>query len=206
MGAAITPLRFKYEYYFLPSLPFLALVSANSLEKYFKALENRLYPIITCLALSLMAFISVVPVAFAPEMFPALKRFNSFIQSYGNCSDQVLFVPGGQPYAADHEYWIEISFYTGRSVTHTSCQEANQKASDPAVKWIIASNENADKCLSQESRSRFAHRIRYGNLQLLSTYPLIADGALDLTPLERELQSVKDCRSVDFPKDRYHAY
>lgn len=204
---AITPLRFKYEYYFLPALPFLALFSANSLESYFRALEKRLYPIVTCLALGLMALILVVPIPFAPEMFPALRKFNPFIQSFGNCTDKVLFIPGGQPYAASHEYWIEISFYTGRSVMDGSCPEASQRASDPAVKWIIASNENVEACLSQDIRDRFKNRVKFGNFQLLSTYSLAnAAGAFDLTPLERELHPVTDCRPVDFPRDRYHAY
>jgi hypothetical protein len=147
------------------------------------------------------------PLAFGPEMFPALKKFTPFIQSSGSCSDQVLFIPGGQPYASGNEYWIETTFYTGRITFESPCFEANQRASDPAVKWIIASNENSEKCLSKEMQARFRYRMKFGNLQLLSTYPLAThQGIWDLTPLERELKPVIDCQSEEFPHDRYHAY
>jgi hypothetical protein len=150
-----------------------------------------------------MGLLLVSPVPFAPEMFPALRRFNAFIQSRGDCSDRVLFLAGGQPYGGDNEYSIEVRFYTGRPVVSPSCERAAEAAADPSVRWVIGSVEEVERCLSGDARARFRDRLVFNGMTLLSAYPLTLDGAVDLTPLARELQVAVDCKAGELPRSRY---
>jgi hypothetical protein len=49
-----------------------------------------------------------MPIELVPEMFPALRRFNPIIQSYGSCRDKVLYIDGNQPYGSYGDYGVEI--------------------------------------------------------------------------------------------------
>ncbi len=212
--AAISPLRFKYAHYFLPAFPFIALLQAQLLMPWLKRFEGqeeaRFNFGFTGVTLVALAAVVVFPIPFAPEAFPALKRFNPYIQSYGNCEDQVLFVPGSHPYGGIVDYSIEIRYATGRKVQEAPCSELVRLASQPSAGWILMATSE-EHCLDAGTRSRFPTALRFGNQRLLTNRipreTAFADShgsALDLSPLQRELQGSIDCRAPEIKRDRYY--
>ncbi len=199
---AVSPLRFKYDYYFLPTIPFIALLLAQLALPWAERGLARLHAGIIAFALIVPAVLISSPIPFAPEAYPALRKFNAFIQSYGECTDLVLFVEGGHPYGGPVDFSTELDFYTGRKMRVASCDEASRVASDPGVAWIIVAAQNYASCLSAEVRTRFSTVLQFGNQYLLTTR-IPAHGTLDLTPLERELKAVTDCTPAPLPRDRY---
>src|SRR5262249_5325835 len=137
LAAFLTPIRFKYDYYFLPCFPFLSMIAVAPFQKAFSRWENRFDTRFAGFTLILLAVLLTMPVPLAPEAFPALRKFRSFIQSTGTCQDKVLFVPGGQPYGGSNDYGIEVQFYTGRAMETSACSEASRAAQKHDIRWMI---------------------------------------------------------------------
>lgn len=204
---AISLIRFKYDHYFVPAYPFLALIGAQPLCLWVEKHASGFYRSFTLVALLAATIILCSPINPSPESFPALRRFMAIIQSFGDCRDQVLFVNGYQPYAEFDDYQHLIHFYTGREAVETDCQGLPAAATDPQVKWIIVSGRNYPACLSSEVDKRFPFRAIDGNQVLLGQYGMTqGNDSVDLTPLSRELKAAVDCRPAPLPHDRYHAY
>lgn len=202
---AISLMRFKYDHYFVPAYPFLALIGAQPLCLWVERHASGFYRAFTLVALLVSTVILCSPINPSPESFPALRRFMAIIQSFGDCHDQVLFVNGYQPYAEFDDYQHLIHFYTGRDALEADCQGLEAATADPRIKWIILSGRNYPACLTGEISRRFPYRIIDGNQALLGQYGLTREGsAVDLTPLSRELKAAVDCRPAPLPRDRYH--
>ncbi len=204
----ISSMNFKFPHYYLPMYPFLALLIAGSGRRW---LERNVSGVETALVVaSLVAGALLVsnPIALAPEMFPALKRFDAIIQSYGKCSDKVLFVDGGQPYGSFGDYAAEVNFYTGRRLLDSSCGNAAAILGAEKPAWIIVSRENSSKCFKPELLAAYSSRFAMGNQLLLSSIMTAKDSnsAVDLTVLERELKVANDCSPAPLPRDSYHSY
>ena len=201
----LSPMRFKYDYYFLPAFPFLCLLATHAFVPAVQKWSTGLYRNFIAFALPLMALVLTAPIQFGPEMFPSLKRFNALIQTYGTCKDEVLVINGGQPYANPGEYSIEVRFYTGRNVMWDECGKASELAKAPNTGWIIISDENYANCLTSEVKTLFPTKVKFGNQLLLSRVMPMGD-VFDLTPLERELKAALNCKPAPLPQDRYHRY
>lgn len=204
---AVSLMRFKFDHYFVPAYPFLALVAVQPLALLIRKWEKSIYRTFSVLVLLLATLLLSTPLNPAPESFPALKRFLAVIQNYGTCEDRVLFVEGGQPYGIGADYRHLIKFYTGREMLESSCAEANRMAMYHNINWILISGENFKACLDVFVMERFPSVMRYGKQYLLSK---VISGDLrdmkeqDLSPFAGELKAAKDCQAIPFPKDRYN--
>jgi hypothetical protein len=202
----ISSMKFKFPHYYLPMYPFLALLIAGSgrswLEKHIVGFETALIGG----AIALGAVLVSTPIGLAPEMFPALKRFNAIIQSYGTCDDRVVFIDGGQPYGSYGDYSAEITFYTNRKFLGASCSEANALLEKENPAWIIVSRDHFSGCIAEKIRALYPSRFSMGNELLLSRVMNTKDvtAAVDLMVLERELKVAADCTPAPLPNDSYH--
>jgi hypothetical protein len=203
--AAVSLVRFKYDHYYVPVYPFLALLAALPLARYFEKREAGFFFGFELATLGLLVVLLCTPVQTAPESFPAFKRFAALIQSYGECSDRVVFVEGGQPYGAFVDYLPLLNFYTGRHAVSAGCEDASRAALAADVAWVLIAGENFEHCLSADARARFPRVFLSGNQYLLTRRIPVA-ATVDLTPLERELRAPVDCAAAPLPRDRYHAY
>lgn len=204
---AISLIRFKYDHYFVPAYPFLALIGAQPLCLWVERHAAGFYRGFTLAVLLVATVILCSPINPSPESFPALRRFMAIIQSFGGCQDRVLFVNGYQPYAEFDDYEHLIHFYTGRGAVETDCRGLPSAATDPSIKWILVSGGNYPACLTPEITRRFPYRTLDGNQALLGQYGLSTEkDSVDLTPLSRELKAATDCKPAPLPRDRYHGY
>ena len=96
-----------------------------------------------------------MPLPFAPEMFPSIKRFAPIIRSQGNCDDRILFVEGEYPYSTRVDYRIELRFYGGREMELVSCEGLAARARDPQSSWILMAGGNRERCLDTVTRAAF---------------------------------------------------
>ncbi|MGZ3697239.1 MAG: ArnT family glycosyltransferase, partial [Bdellovibrionota bacterium] len=62
LAIVISPMRFKYDYYFLPAFPFLTLICAQSFRKWLPAWEPALPTAILMTALAMVTFLLTTPV------------------------------------------------------------------------------------------------------------------------------------------------
>jgi hypothetical protein len=203
----ISLLRFKSgTHYYVPAYPFLSLLVALPFRNAVEKNPERFAIGFTLFSMSLAVALAIFPIHFGPEAFPALKRFEPLIQSYGDCSQKVFFIEGQQPYGSWIDYKAEINFYTGRQMLYSECAEAKKYLdTESDIGWIIVSGTNLQDCISPEVQRRFKKRFEVGNQYLLTR--LIPDSdTTDLTPLERELRAPIDCVAAPYPKDIYHAY
>jgi hypothetical protein len=121
-------------------------------------LERRLPQVekgLSALALVLLAVVLSMPLPFAPEMFPSIKRFAPIIRSQGNCDDRILFVEGEYPYSTRVDYRIELRFYGGREMELVSCEGLAARARDPQSSWILMAGGNRERCLDTVTRAAF---------------------------------------------------
>lgn len=215
LALALSPMRFKYDYYFLPAFPFLSILSAYFFEPWIARVSakaelseqfmERLSKRFAGFVLILIVICVITPIHFAPEQFPALKVFNAIIQSHGSCEDQILYVPGDEAYGGWQEADIEGRFYTGRNTIQSDCSQINQDVLKPHAAWIMLSRANFDRCLSPETRALFPGKIEVFGEILLSKSPLEdKSGVVDLSVLDRELKAVTDCAPAPLNTDRYH--
>jgi hypothetical protein len=203
VGLAITPMRFRMDYYFNPIFPFLAILAAFSIHDVLRSAERSFYTTFSCLVPPALAFLLCTPTTLGPEAFVALKRFIPFIQSYGNCDDDILLVSGGEPIGSSHDYGLVLSFYTGRRVDVESCTTAGASIRKNRPEWVVISQDNLNQCLHSEERNYYSTQIRMGSQVLLSdVIPKTAQ--IDLSPLERELKPIVDCMPQPYPRDIYH--
>jgi hypothetical protein len=200
---AITPMKFKMDYYFNPAFPFLAILATYSVMGLLQTFEDRFYSIVSGGALLLISFLLCTPTSLGPEAFVALKRFIPYIQTYGTCEDDIILVPGGEPVGSAHDYVLALNFYTGRRVVVTGCELVQTVIRKNEPRWLFLSRENYERCLTQVEQAKFKARFKLGSQMLLSTLDI---DTTDLTPLERELKPVIDCKAPPYPQDRYHSY
>lgn len=201
----ISLMRFKFSHYYLPMYPFLALLTTDGLRGWIEARRQGIAVFLIGSAMILPAFLLAMPVELSPEMFPALRRFDALIQSYGSCGDKVLFVEGQQPYGSFSDYSVEIGFYANRRAVNAGCADANAAVARENPAWILVAGSNLRDCLDERVRHAYPVRYRFGNQYLLSSVIPLRD-ALDLTPLARSLRAPLDCAPVPLPQDRYHRY
>jgi hypothetical protein len=203
--AAITPLRFKMDYYFNPAFPFLSYLAAFSLVNLLKPYEARVYSVFTAFACLLLAFLICTPTSLGPEAFVALKRFIPYIQVHGDCDDPILLIPGGEPVGSTHDSSLVLNFYTGHPVDIKSCETVGSSLKKNQYSWIILSKENYQRCLTAEEKGFFPVQMKVGT-QILLTDLISPSATIDLTPLELELKPSVDCKPPQFLKDRFHTY
>lgn len=196
----VSLVRFKYEHYYVPAFPFLSLIATHPMAVAFHKNEIRFAQVFPWAVLLLSVVILCSPTQPSPESFPALRKFMALIQSYGDCSDRVLFVDRNQPYGGYLDYKNLVDFYTGHALVHASCAEASEKAMNPSISWVIASGDL--RCLDSRALQGFKKIVRFGNQFLLSRQ-IPHDAETDLTPLARELKATIDCNAAPLPKDRY---
>lgn len=207
--AAVSLIRFKYDHYFVPAYPFLALLAAHAPAFWLERHAERFYRGFSVFVLALVTFLLATPVETAPESFPALRKFMALIQAHGACEDRVVIVNGGQPYGTFQDYSSLIHFYTGRHAVGTECVGLVQAASDPRAGWIVVSGANFRACVSEELRREFPAVWEYRGQFLLSRrVPAPASGGPaqvhDLSFLGRELKAATDCKAAPLPSNRYH--
>ena len=201
----ISSVRFKYPHYYLPMYPFLALLCVVPIASWIESHARRISFGLLVLGLLVPSVLVATPIALSPEMFPALKRFDAIIQSYGSCTDTVLYVEGNQPYGSSGDYSAEVIFYTNRKFRAAECADVNGAIGSIAPAWILVSGDHLERCLSPQNTARYPVKFRFGNQWLLSRV-MTQDQATDLTVLERELKAPLQCDPVEFPKNRYHRY
>ncbi|MEO5970214.1 MAG: glycosyltransferase family 39 protein, partial [Bdellovibrionia bacterium] len=199
----ITPMRFKMDYYFNPAFPFLSFLAAYSILDILKRVEEHFYSAITASTSVLMAFLLSTPTSLGPEAFVALKKFVPFIQSYGSCEDSILLIPGGEPIGTSHDYRLVLNFYTGHTVDVEGCESVGTAIRKKEPQWIILSEANYKRCLTAEEKKKFSSQIKVGH-QILLTDKIPRQSEVNLTPLERELKPVIDCRPQAYVQDIYH--
>ena len=206
--AAISLIRFKYDHYFTPAYPFLALIAAQPLAFLLERHERGFYQVFTAFTMLGATIILVTPIQTAPESFPALRKFNSFIQARGDCHDKVVMVEGGQPYGNYLDYANLIHFYTNRRTEIADCQTVNLLAQTREVKWILIFGKNYPQCLDDSVRREFPKTLVDGDQVLLARPDMISSegSKFDLTPLNRDLKAATDCKPAPLPVDRYHSY
>ena len=201
----VSLMKFKYGHYFMPAFPFLSIMAAIPLAQFSERFREKIYAGFFATVLVLTGFLLCTPISLSPESFPAFKRFAAYIQSYGSCADQVLYVAGAHPYGGFEDYQQLIRFYTGRQALEASCAQASARANQASVKWVLLEYSDRERCLTREVRARFPKTILFGNQVLLSA-EIPATSELDLTPLLRELRAATDCHAAPLPRDRYSAY
>lgn len=193
--------RFRMGYYFNPCFPFLALLSAYAAVDLFQKYSQRTYEGFVLFTPLLLSVLLIAPISFGEESFAALKRFIPFIQSYGQCSDRVLLVQGGEPIGSSMDYRLVLNFYTNHPIDIVTCADASAQIQNHT--WLIISLQNAKSCLPQGLR--FATELQMENFLLLSHQKIFAD-PLDLTALQRELKPSVNCIAPALPHDIYHRY
>jgi hypothetical protein len=207
---AISCLRIKYPHNFVPAYPFLALIAAQPLVFWIEKREHLFYRAFAVVTLLGSAFLLATPVQLAPESFPALRKFIPYIQSGGDCRDQVVIVEGGQPHGHFNDFSNLIRFYTGRAVALADCQTVNLAAQKREVKWILIAGKNYSSCLDDSVRRAFSRELVDGDQVLLTRPGMISGGdsggKLDLTPLNRDLKAVQDCQVSPLMNDRFHSF
>ena len=205
---AISSLKFKYEHYFVPAYPFLALVAAQPLAFWFEKRERKVYRVFTIITLLGLTYLLATPINPSPESFPSLRRFMAYIESRGDCRDKVVMVEGGQPYGTYLDYSNLLHFYTGRRTEKADCQTMNLLAQSREVKWILLAGKNFPACVDDSVRKAFSKVLTDGDQILLARTEMVegGDGRIDLTPLNRELKAVVDCVPPPLLNDNYHSY
>jgi len=202
LGGVISCMKFKFYWYYLPIYPFLALLCIDPFAGWLERKKISVYQAFIGLGIAIPAFLLAAPVPLGPENFPALRRFEALIQSYGSAADRILFIDGLQPYGGHLDSVYELSFYTGRAVLQGTCKTAGELLAKENPAWIVVSGENLERCLSREARALFPVQYRFGRQFLLSRI-IPRDSATDLTPLWRELRAPLDGKSQDYPQDPY---
>jgi hypothetical protein len=207
VGGVITMIKFKHHWYFVPIFPFLALLCLDPLESWINRYSNRIHQVMIGFGLIVPVFLLANPIELGPENFPALRRFSAIIQSYGNCDHSVLFVEGGQPFGTELNSLFTLKFYTQRKLLEATCQNANQILTENSPEWVIVTDPNDKNCLQEKFMAHYPIHYRVGNQLLFALEKMIPqDRAGDLTPLDRELKPVLDCRSVPLKKTPYTPY
>jgi 4-amino-4-deoxy-L-arabinose transferase-like glycosyltransferase len=200
----ISMMKFKFPHYFVPAYPFLALVAVAPFQSWLDARSESAQRWLIAFQLLASAVLLASPISLSPEMFPALKHFDAFIQSYGNCNDRVLYVEGQQPYGSHDDYGAEVGFYANRELVPVDCAGAPGAVEKLNPAWILVSGTNLAQCLPG-AQAKFQTRLRFGNQYLLSRV-MPKEDAFDLTALEREHRAPVDCGAVPLPQDRYHRH
>jgi hypothetical protein len=203
--ATITPLQFRLDYYYNPVFPFLAILSSFSLIELVRPIEKKFYLGFSAFVSILLAFLLCTPTTLGPEAFVALKRFIPFIQTYGKCEDEVMIVGGGEPIGSSLDSSLVLRFYTGRNIFSERCEAAGNSIRKRPPEWIVLSKENLERCLSPQDRTNYPFQFQVGQ-QYLLTRMIPTTQPIDLTPLDRELMPVIDCKPQPYPKDIYHRY
>ncbi len=201
----ISCMRFKLDHYYLPMYPFLALLCVDGIRRWVERKRIRLLQFCIGLGLLLPSLLLAFPVELAPEMFPALRKFNAIIQSYGSCQDPVMYIGGMQPYGTAGDYSVEIAFYSNRPFFESQCQDADRQVQLRNPRWIIVFGKNETTCLGEDVRAQFPVRYQFGN-QVLLTNRVPSGHGTDLTPLMRELEAPLDCDPAELPRNRYYRY
>jgi 4-amino-4-deoxy-L-arabinose transferase-like glycosyltransferase len=199
----ISSIKFKYYWYFLPVFPFLALLCVDPLRDWLRRQEKKVYVSFIALGTLLPAFLLAVPVSFGPENFPGIRKFSPIIQHYGNCSDSVLFIDGGQPFGGELDAIYELSFYTQRKILHGTCAEAQSLLDMHRPAWVVSMTSNIENCLSAASRKDYPVHYRYARQSMLTQKVPVAEST-NLTPLTNELKPPRDCKPQPLPMDPYH--
>lgn len=198
----ISAMRFKFDHYYLPMYPFLAFLTLAGFQNWIEKKSDKILIGITSLGMVLPTLLMILPIELSPEMFPALRKFEAIIQSYGTCQDPILFIEGGQPYGGAGDYKAEIGFYTNRQWLVSNCDQAKNTIREKNPKWILLSQSSYQNCLADVERSKYKTIYKYGH-QLLLTSIDIPRAVFDLTPLSRELQAPLGCEAAPISKNRY---
>lgn len=84
----------------------------------------------------------------------------------------------------------------------------NLLAQDHRLKWILIAGKNYPACLDDSVRKNFPKVVIDGDQVLLARPEMIVseDGKFDLTPLNRDLKAVTDCKPIELKNDRYHSF
>lgn len=201
----ISAMRFKFPHYYLPAFPLLAILFAAMIDPLFQKIESGARSVVLVLAYIAPLVLLILPIHTAPEMFPALRKFATFIQSAGTAKDRVLFVENAEPYGTAGDYFVETIFYTGRRYLETQCANANPLIEKEKPEWIITSGARLQDCVSDRNLTRYPFRIQLGN-QFLLGQKNVTGSATDLTPLYRELKVPVDGEPAPLPKDIQYRY
>lgn len=194
----ISSMRFKFYWYFLPIFPFLALLCTDVLSGWLKKHQQGVTNFFIGAGMLVPAMLVATPIDFGPETFPALRKFEAIIQSYGTTSDRVMFVDGHQPYGSDLDSIYELSFYTSRRILQSNCLDANTWIKSDQPEWIVVTAPNHQNCLSPELLKPYATQFKFGRQYLFSRI-IQKSPAIDLTPLARELKPVQEGKMAPLP-------
>jgi 4-amino-4-deoxy-L-arabinose transferase-like glycosyltransferase len=202
LEGVISGVRFKFFWYFIPIYPFLALLCVDSIANFLERKKIMVYTSFVGLGVFIPVFLLATPIPLGPENFPALRKFEPFIQAYGSSSDQILFIEGEQPYGGKLDSIYELTFYTGRRVLQGTCESAEDQIKTQNPEWIVVSGANFKLCLKESTRSKYPAQYRYGRQYLLSRI-IPKEAETDLTPLRRELRAPLDGSPSPLPTDSY---
>ena len=194
--------RFKFFWYFVPVYPFLALLCVDGFRRPLTHYSKQVYLFFIFAGLTLPAILLATPIELGPENFPALRRFEAIIQSYGSPSQQVMFIEGGQPYGSELDSIYELSFYTQRKIVQASCHNALSLWAQYKPEWIVVTGKNLNGCLKPEVLTQYPVKYKFGRQYLLSRV-ISPEQATDLTPLVRELKPPVNGKSPDLPHHLY---
>ncbi len=199
----LSSLRFKHYWYFLPVFPFLALILSGAFRDLLDRHSARIREGIIALGVALPVILVCFPVPLGPESFPGLRKFHPFIQSYGTCSDRILFVDGGQPFGTALDSIYELSFYTGRNILQAKdCAEAIRLIETSSPEWVVLTSKDPSSCIPEHLLTRYPSRMRFADQHLWSRIIPEKD-RMNLTPLHRELKPPKKCTPAPEPQDLY---
>ncbi len=184
------PMTSLMSHYFLPALPFLALLAAIPFQN---RLEQRLpfvKQVLLALTLFVLSIAALTPIPFAPEPFPALRKFAPYIRQTGGCDDEIVWVPGGEPRGSVADAAMWLNFVTARAVVTLSCEQLRGRIGEARLRWVIVSDENFRGCNALKA----AHPLfRYQNQWLLGFAKGFDRTVADLRPLEGGTQIEVRC-------------
>lgn len=172
VGVSIS--RFKFDYYFLPVFPALALFAAYGLHTLFQRWQTKIESGFAPVVLLANTFLLVTPTPLAPEFFPALRKWNSVVyndlatQRVG-CDSKILMVSEGAREGNAVDFVFYLNFYTGREVVEASCGSLSQ-VSLGNVEWFMFPAILLTSCPHLEKlQSYFPSRWQHAGWQLWTT-------------------------------------
>jgi len=191
-------MKAKFQHYYLPCFPLLALCAAVAFREFSEKYSAQIRIGIFGLGMILPAFLLATPTPLGVERFPQLRRWTPFIQQMGTCRDRIVLLDSEIPYGSIKDYAAVLEFYTNRETYGVPDCSALKTAieNDRRVAWVILSERLYQSCFPITEKSPLTAYLRFGSQILLSRYSK-GEKALDLAPLQNELQAVKDCETPE---------
>jgi hypothetical protein len=200
----VLSMRSKYEHYYMPCFPLLAICAMCVFREWAERWGNRIRTGFYALAFLVPAFLLGAPVPLGAEKFPQLRAWIPFIQSHGSCRDRIALVEDRVPYGSNRDYAAVLQFYTNRMTFGVpGCDGLKTAAaSNPPPTWVIMDENLWRICGTDDALSHYIPAFRYGSQLLLSPIDLRGT-TMDLSFLRGELKAIADCEIPEWKATRY---